>query len=119
MLPILASLIGAGAGAAGASGLAGLTGLTELLGGAAGAEAAGASGGFLSGLTDLLGGAAASATEVAGDGAATGSNMMNLLDTAGGKSKKEDKQNEALISAMSSLQSMNASHPKLNLMGRR
>lgn len=108
MLPILAGLIGAGAGAAGASGLAGLT---ELLGGAAGAEAAGASGGFLSGLTDLLGGA--------GDGAATGSNMMNLLDTAGGKSKKEDKQNEALISAMSSLQSMNASHPKLNLMGRR
>ena len=109
MLPILAGLIGAGAGAAGASGLAGLT---ELLGGAAGAEAAGASGGFLSGLTDLLGGAAA-------EGADTGSNMMNLLDTAGGKSKKEDKQNEALISAMSSLQSMNASHPKLNLMGRR
>lgn len=117
MLPILAGLIGAGAGAAGASGLAGLT---ELLGGAAGAEAAGASGGFLSGLTDLLGGATAGATELAGaDGAATGSNMMNLLDTAGGKSKKEDKQNEALISAMSSLQSMNASHPKLNLMGRR
>lgn len=115
MLPILAGLIGAGAGAAGASGLAGLT---ELLGGAAGAEAAGASGGFLSGLTDLLGGAAAGATELA-EGSTTGSNMMNLLDTAGGKSKKEDKQNEALISAMSSLQSINASHPKLNLMGRR